>query len=167
MKFLKGQGLLNDQEWKRIRVMLMYFWHYVYEPLKNFYEIQVKLIDLLKDEFGFDVQWLGLRKDHAYISLRDPIIRCLDIMLKNEQKCELYVVVSREKAKKLKRKPYATLFEKTENLGPLNLPYKVHKRASRGRRPHFLILSINKEEFEELETVKAKLQRVFTDLNKV
>ena len=167
LKFLKEHGLLTDEEWRKIQTILIYFLEYVYEPLINFYEIQVKLTDLLRDDFNLNIQWIGLRKDHAYITLQGYNVKCLDIIPRTEGKYEVYVVVSREVSKELMRKKYTILFETKGNLGSLNLPHKLHKPGNKGRKPHFLIFTANAEELNDLRILKEKLQQALDDLSQV
>ena len=148
LNFFKKNGAISNDECKKLQTFLKYLLEYVYQPLQNFYEIQVKLTDVLRDEFHADIQWLGLRKDHAFIALRNhEKVKCLDIIPSTENEFDVFVIVNPKTMRDLINKNYDKLFEvKTidSSLG-IDLPFKKHDRSGQGRI-HFKLFSVNKDE---------------------
>jgi len=162
LKFFRGKGLVNDNELNKLCEFLKYLLEYVYEPLVKFYEIQIKLTDVLRDYFHVDIQWLGLRKDHAYISLRNhEKVKCLDIIPEMQNDFDIYAVVRREVIQELIKKDYEKLIEVKvidSSLG-VNLPLKTHipqKKFGR-ERVHFKLFSLKKG--EDINSITEKISK--------
>jgi predicted nucleotidyltransferase len=162
LKFFKEKGLINDNELDKLHRFLKYLLEFVYEPLEKFYEVQIKLTDVLRDHFHVDIQWLGLRKDHAYISLHNhKKVRCLDILPGVQNNFDVYAIVRREVEQELINKNYEQLTECRVidfSLG-VNLPLKTHISQKKfGReRIHFKLFSIRKD--EDIKNITEKISK--------
>jgi predicted nucleotidyltransferase len=162
LKFFKEKGLINGNELDKLCIFLKYLLKFVYEPLEKFYEVQIKLTDVLRDHFHVDIQLLGLRKDHAYISLHNhEKVRCMDILPGVQNNFDIYAVVKREVEQELINKNYEQLTECVaidSSLG-INLPLKTHiSQKKLGReRIHFKLFSIGED--EDIKNMTEKINK--------
>jgi len=157
LKFYKNKGMISDDELSKLKFITTYLYEYVYEPLLNFYEIQVKLVEVLRDEFNVDIQWLGIRKDHAYIAFRNhEKVKCLDIIPEGDSKFGVYVLVKGGIREDLAKRGVKRLVEIEHAIGTLNLPCKVHVPTTKLRgRVHFKLFSVRRD--EDVNELKMKI----------
>jgi len=144
LSFYVRSGSIEDEELNKLKRVLHYFKEFVYDPLLRFSEVQVKLADVLLNTLNAEIQWLGLRKDHAYITLHNHAnIVCLDIIPQERGKFDVYVKVKKKVEKELLNTSCEKIFEKTikdSSLG-IPLPCKTHHRSGRGR-VHFKLFTL-------------------------
>lgn len=159
LKFFKENGIITDRELLELRRFLRFLLEFVYNPLENFYEVQIKLVHVIRDVFHIDIQWLGLRKDHAYITLsHHKKVKCLDIFSSQPNEFDVYAIISQETMRDRIDKNYYKLVEVKEvdsSLG-IELPFKKHIpfQSKRGRI-HFKLFSVKRE--EDLRHIEEKL----------
>ncbi len=163
LKFFREKGVISDDEWNKLQRFLRYLSEFVYEPLQNFYEIHVKLAYILRDIFHVDIHWLGLRKDHTYITLHDhEKIKCLDIIPSTQNAFNVYAIFNKETTQNLINKNYEKLIESKvidSSLG-VDLPFKKHvqfKGKKKWGRIHFKLFSVTKD--EDIDSLKEKIGR--------
>jgi hypothetical protein len=148
LNFYVKNGSIGDKELGNLKRVLRYFKEFVYDPLLCFSEVQVRLADILLNNLNIDIQWLGLRKDHAYITLRNHAnIACLDIIPQERENFGVYVKVKKGIEKELLNRTYEKIFEETikDSLLGITLPYKTHHKSGRGR-VHFKLFTLAKND---------------------
>ena len=162
LNFLLKSGVIKNEELNDLKIVLKFFKEFVYEPLLRFSKIQVELANTLNN-CNIDIQWLGLRKDHAYISLHNhPKIVCFDILLSKGEGFDVYVKVKKEFENERKNKGFEMIFEKEIEDSSIGIPlsrkiHLTHLKSGRGRI-HFKILTLTDR--DDVSNIQKKLQEI-------
>ena len=142
-------GLISNDELRRLTILTNFLLKFVYRPLELFYEPHIKVVEASM-QLGWRISYVGLRVDHAYVALREhPIINCIDIIPSGDTELyDVYVVVKRDYQRIFKEKfgKNEILVEKVrehEVCGSFKLPIKTHVLRKKGRL-HFKVMSVSK-----------------------
>ena len=162
LRYLLNKGYLSEDDLKVIKRTLIYFTEYVYTPLRKFYKIHTKLFECLNHE---SIKWLGLRTDHAFISLQKLTpLKYIDIIYKeSDDKFLIYAGLAKQVEEELLRKRIDVIFETEQPIGSLQLPCRTHQPTGKlTQRVHVKLMEIKMEDVNNLNK-----QKFFEALNKL
>ena len=161
-KYKRLKTLFQNGELEKLYIFTNFLLKFVYRPLQSMYEPHAKIIHALS-QLGWNISYVGVRTTHAFIAVKEPPIRCIDVIPIDDNQYGVCAAV---------KKGYERIFEGYEELieekieeevwGSFTLPVRTHRplteaRRRKGRR-HFKLFSIKKE--TSFEDIAAKLSEV-------
>jgi len=165
LSYMLKNGMIDNEELESIKRTICYLLYYVFLPLQKFHIIHTNLVDILNHD---KINWLGLRRTHAYITFdKFKPIKYIDI-LRTQNGFDLYFGIKQDLELQLISQGYKVILEQTTTSRPLRIPEKTHTDSGdRRNRKHFKLTSINNNEVKNKDELKNKVDRAILKVKNV